>query len=209
MTNPSNDGKVETPANLDLQSQLAQLNRQLSQLQPHLEQVSKLSEKVSRLEERILLVSDVYRYEKLQADLAASNWFEADKETINVILDVAGKAIEDLTPEDIRNFPCNAIATIDRLWLKYSEQRFGFSVQLGLYQNLGGTLEKTLEQDRTAIEKLGETVGWRENNRWKKCDELDYSLAAPVGCHPSRWWNSPYGSKMTNYFLARLMSCGF
>jgi hypothetical protein len=209
MSNPINDGKIETPANLDLQSQLALLNRQLSQLQPHLEQVSKLSEKVSQLEERILLVSDVYRYEKLQAYLVAGNWFEADKETINVILDVAGKAIEDLTPEDIRNFPCNAIATIDRLWLQYSQKRFGFSVQLELYQNLGGTLEKTLEQDRTAIETLGETVGWRENNRWKKCDELDYSPAAPVGCHPSRWWNSPYGSKMTNYFLARLMSCGF
>ncbi|MGL4881256.1 MAG: GUN4 domain-containing protein, partial [Waterburya sp.] len=30
---------------------------------------------------------------------------------------------------------------------------------------------------------------------------------APVGCHPSRWWNSPYGSKMTNFFLGRLITC--
>jgi hypothetical protein len=207
MSNSSNDGNIQSNQPVDIQTQLSQLSSQLAEIKPHLEQISTLSTQVSQLEERLMLVSDVYRYGKLQGYLASGNWFEADKETINVILDVAGKPIEELTPEDIRNFPCNAIATIDQLWLKYSQQRFGFSVQLKLYQNLGGSLEKTLEQDRNIIEKLGEQVGWRENNRWRKCDELDYSLSAPLGCHPSRWWNSPYGSKMTNYFLARLMGC--
>lgn len=203
----SNEGNVQLTELSDIQTQLAQLSNQLSEIKPHLEQLSTLSGKVSQIEESLLLVSDVYRYKKLQQYLASGNWFEADKETIQVILDVAGKPIEELTPEDIRNFPCNAIATIDQLWLKYSQNRFGFSIQLAIYQNLGGSLEKTLEQDRNLVEKWGEQVGWRSGERWKKCDELDYSLNAPIGCHPSRWWNSPYGSKMTNYFLARLMGC--
>lgn len=207
MSNLKNEGNVDPTQLSEMQSQLTQLSSQLLDIKPYLEQLSTIAEKVTRLEESIMLVSDVYRYGKLQQYLASGNWFEADKETINVILDIAGKPIEELSPEDIRNFPCNAIATIDRLWLKYSQQRFGFSVQLNLYQTLGGSLEATLEQDRKPIEKLGEQVGWRENNRWRKCDELDYSLNAPVGCHPSRWWNSPYGSKMTNFFLARLMAC--
>jgi flagellar biosynthesis chaperone FliJ len=207
MSNPNNEGSVELTQLSEIQSQLTQLNAQLSEIKPQLEKLSTLSEKVSQLEEKLMVVSDVHRYGKLQEYLASRNWFEADKETINVILNVAGKPIEDLTPEDIRNFPCNAIATIDELWLRYSQKRFGFSVQLDLYQKLGGTLDSTLEQDRKLIEKLGEQVGWRENQQWRKCDELDYSLNAPLGCHPSRWWNSPYGSKMTNYFLARLMGC--
>jgi flagellar biosynthesis chaperone FliJ len=161
MSNPNNEANVEVRQLSEIQNQLTQLNSQLSEIKPHLAQLSTLSEKVSQLEERLMLVSDVYRYGKLQENLASRNWFEADKETINVILDVAGKPIEELTPEDIRNFPCNAIATIDQLWLKYSQQRFGFSVQLKIYQTLGGNLEKTLEQDRKLIEKLGEQVGWR------------------------------------------------
>jgi hypothetical protein len=205
----SNEGNIQSTERSDIQTQLAQLNKQLSEIKPHLEQLSTLSEKVSQIEDSLLLVSDVHRYKRLQQLLASGNWFEADKETIQVILDVAGKPIEELTPEDIREFPCNAIATIDQLWLKYSQQRFGFSTQLNIYQSLGGSLEKTLEQDRNIVEQWGEKVGWRSGDRWKKCDELDYSLNAPVGGHPSRWWNSPYGSKMTNYFLARLMICNF
>lgn len=205
----SNEGNVQLTELSDIQTQLAQLSAQLSEIKPHLEQLSTLSEKVAQIEDSLLLVSDVYRYKKLQQYLASGNWFEADKETIQVILDIAGKPMEELTPEDIRDFPCNAIATIDQLWLKYSQQRFGFSVQLESYQSLGGSLQTTLEQDRKLVEHWGERLGWRAGDRWKKCDELDYSLNAPIGCHPSRWWNSPYGSKMTNYFLTRLMTCHF
>ena len=207
MANPNNEENVEVTQLSEIQTQLAQLNSQLLEIKPYLEQLSTLSEKVSRLEEMLMLVPDVYRYRNLQQYLASGNWFEADKETINIILAVAGKSTEELSPEDIRSFPCNAIATIDQLWLKYSQNRFGFSVQLGIYQSLGGNLDTILEQDRKLIEKWGEKVGWRENNRWRKCDELDYSLNATQGCHPSRWWNSPYGSKMTNFFLARLIAC--
>ncbi|XPM53081.1 MAG: GUN4 domain-containing protein [Leptolyngbya sp. IPPAS B-1204] len=116
--------------------------------------------------------------------------------------------LEDITPDDMRQFPCSTLRVIDNLWQTHSQGKFGFSVQIKIYQDVGGTLETTIAQDRTMIERFGERVGWRANEKWIKCDDLDYTLSAPLGCHPSRWWNSPFGSKMTNYFFNRLLTCG-
>lgn len=187
---------------------LGQLGDRLSSIETQLSQQSVLLDRLTQVEQNQMLNADQFRYGQLQHYLETNNWFEADKETIRVIQDIAGQAdLEELTPDDISKFPCNALRVIDYLWSSYSKGRFGFGVQLRLYLELGGTLDTMIEKNQTLIDKLGERVGWRENNRWRKCSELDYSLNAPEGCHPSRWWNSPYGSKMTNFFLARLLSC--
>ncbi len=180
----------------------SQILQQLSAIQAQLSQLADFS---SRMEDKLLLVSDIYRYENLQAYLQKQDWFEADLETVNIILDIAGKDQDNLKPDDVQHFPVGALKVIDKLWRTYSDNRFGFSIQLRIYQDLGGTLETTIANDRKLIEKWGEQLGWREKNQWKKCEDLNYSLSAAVGCHPSQWWNSPYGSKMTNYFLGRLM----
>ena len=191
-----------------IQTQLSQLSTQLTEIKEQVNQIPTLSQRVSQLEENLLLLSDISLYEKLRNFLAAGRWFEADKETTDLIAIISGQPnLEELKPAQIQKFPCHKLQIIDRLWLTYSQERFGFSVQLRIYQELGGNIETTIEQNRKLIEKWGSRLGWRENNVWKKCDQLDYSLNAPVGCHPSGWWNSPYGSKMTNYFLSRLMTC--
>ena len=190
-----------------IQEQLNQFANRFDGIDRQLAELSPLSQKVSQLEDKFLLVADNYRYQNLQQYLAEENWFEADKETIRLILDVMGKEIEELTPEDIQHFPCKDLMAIDGLWLKYSNNRFGFSPQLAIYQQIGGTFQATIEQNQRLVEKWGEKLGWRKENRWLPCNELDFSLNAPEGCHPSRWWNSPYGSKMTNFFLGRLMTC--
>ncbi|MEM7761057.1 MAG: GUN4 domain-containing protein [Cyanobacteria bacterium P01_A01_bin.40] len=190
-----------------IQAQLSQLTSRFDQLEASLTAESSLTAKVSQLEDDLMLMGDRYRYQELQTYLAAENWFEADKETIRVILAVTAKEIEELTPEDIQHFPCNDLMVIDRLWTKYSDRRFGFSPQLKIYLEQGGSFDTTVEQNQKLIETWGEHLGWRRDNRWLPCNELDFSLNAPIGCHPSRWWNSPYGSKMTNYFLGRLLTC--
>ena len=190
-----------------IQQQLTRLSDRFDNLENNLGEVSSLPNKISQLEDDLMLLGDRYRYQNLQQYLAEKNWFEADKETIRVILAVTAKDIEELTPEDIQNFPCNDLMVIDRLWTKYSDGRFGFSPQLQTYQEQGGNFDTTVEQNQQLIEAWGEQLGWRKNNRWLPCTELDFSLDAPYGCHPSRWWNSPYGSKMTNFFLGRLISC--
>ena len=190
-----------------IQQQLSQLTNRFDNLENNLGRISSLPAKITQLEDDLMLLGDRYRYKNLQQYLAQSNWFEADKETIRLILSVTAKEIEELTPEDIRHCPCNDLMVLDRLWMKYSDSRFGFSPQLQTYQEVGGSLDTTIEQNQQIIETWGEKLGWRKDKRWLPCNELDFSLNAPLGCHPSRWWNSPYGSKMTNFFLGRLIAC--
>lgn len=167
-----------------------------------------LNQRVSRIEETLLLLADIHRYGRLQELLAAKNFYQADLETISIILSISGESdLESITPNDVRHFSCHELRVIDTLWTTYSQGRFGFSVQAQVYQSVGGSLDTTIAQNDSIIVCMGEKVGWRKNNTWRKCDELDYSLNAPPGCHPSRWWNSPFGSKMTNFFLARLITC--
>lgn len=179
-----------------------------AQLQQFGQILTLVSDRLARSEDSLMLVTDVQQYKKLQDLLAAGDLREADWETIRVIQAVTGEPnLEDITPDDMRQFPCSALRVVDNLWKAHSQGKFGFSVQIKIYQEVGGSLETTVAQDRAVIERFGEQVGWRADNRWIKCDDLDYTLNAPIGCHPSRWWNSPFGSKMTNFFFNRLLTC--
>jgi hypothetical protein len=187
----------------------SELVNRLQAIENHLSNLSALSDRIARLENNMMLVTEVYEYQKLQQLMQECDWREADRETIRVIQSITGQAsLEDITPDDMRRFPCSKLQAIDRLWTTYSNGRFGFSVQSNIYQKVGGNLETTIAQDTQTIIKFGEQVGWRKNDTWLKCDDLDYTLSAPIGCHPSRWWNSAFGSKMTNYFFNRLLTCG-
>ncbi|MEB3180232.1 MAG: GUN4 domain-containing protein [Nostocaceae cyanobacterium] len=70
-------------------------------------------------------------YTRLRDLLSANNWEEADKQTERIMLQVAGRQQEGsfLRREDIEQFPCSVLRTIDELWVQHSNGRFGFSVQ--------------------------------------------------------------------------------
>lgn len=131
-------------------------------------------------------------YINLRNLLAAKNWEEADEETVRVMSKVAGREEEGwLDTESIEEFPCEDLRSIDQLWVKYSNGRFGFSVQKRIYQSLGGTSE----YDRKVWEAFGDRVGWRKNNRWMYYNhnyfsELNiiYSEEAPEAHLPSFLW---------------------
>ena len=176
------------------------------------EKESSLLERVSRLEKRLddalMVIPDTYRYSKLRGLLEAGKWKEADLETTRVMIEITGKPeLDEITPEDLRVFPCNAIMVIDQLWQKYSNSRFGFSVQLRLYQSLGGTMDTIRAQDIKYLDLTGEKIGWRVNGKLVEYDDFDFSLDAAEGALPGNWWTSPYGAKMANFFLARLIAC--
>ena len=106
--------------------------------------VVRLSERVEQLEQQLnnvlLLLSDVYRYGKLRDLLAAQQWKEADLETTKVMLEIAGQSNHDnITPEDVIQFPCSSLRLLDKLWRQYSGDRFGFSLQQQIYVSAGGT----------------------------------------------------------------------
>lgn len=202
---PPNTDRADSALGDQLIDRLSRIETQLQQFGQILGQ---LNDRLERSEQSLMLVTDIERYGKLRDLLAAGNFWEADWETIRVIQAVTGEPnLEEITPDDMRQFPCSVLRVIDNLWRTYSQDKFGFSAQINLYQSVGGNLETTISQDRKLIEQFGERVGWRVENRWLKCDDLDYTLNAPIGCHPSRWWNSPFGSKMTNFFFNRLIVC--
>jgi eukaryotic-like serine/threonine-protein kinase len=123
-------------------------------------------------------------YINLRNLLAAKKWKEADKETARVMSKVAGREKEGwLDDKSIEKFPCEDLRTIDQLWVKYSNGRFGFSVQKRIYQSLGGTKE----YDSKVWEKFGDRVGWRKNNSWLRHGDLTFSAQAPEA-HLPVWW---------------------
>ncbi|MGL5082828.1 MAG: GUN4 domain-containing protein [Microcoleaceae cyanobacterium] len=174
--------------------------------------VAELTQQVTQLEEKlgqvVELLGDIYRYGKLRNFLAAQQFREADEETLRVMLEISGQGSQDqITPEGILQFPCSSIQLIDQLWVKYSGGRFGFSVQNRIYQELGGNDDIT-RIDMDLLHQVGDRLGARENNKWIAYTDLNFSLAAPEGCFPAAWWQSPYGAKMIVYFCARIIACG-
>ena len=142
----------------------------------------------NKADDEVELISAVgMDYINLRNLLAAKKWKEADEETARVMLKVAGREKEGwLGRESIDNFPCEDWRTIDQLWLKYSNGRFGFSVQKRIYQSLGGTEE----YDEKVWEKFGDKVGWRKNNwlkqEWLYYEDLTFSEKAPEAHLPSK-----------------------
>jgi serine/threonine protein kinase/O-acetyl-ADP-ribose deacetylase (regulator of RNase III) len=120
-------------------------------------------------------------YSRLQNLLAAGNWKQADAETKVLLLTIAGKELEEvLTSEDINQFPCQELQIIDELWFKYSNGKFGFSVQQRLWKNLGGSRNAHSQ----TICHFGMQVGWFVEGNWLLYDQLNFGLNAPEGHLP-------------------------
>ncbi|MEG4985641.1 serine/threonine-protein kinase [Microcoleus sp. BR0-C5] len=128
-------------------------------------------------------------YRKLDRLLASGKWKEADEETWNKMQEAADSRKEKwrFRRVDIDRLPCEDLRTIDQLWVKYSNGRFGFSVQKRIYESLGGIRE----YDEEIWEAFGDRVGWRGrvgwvNKRWLYYNELKFYTHAPGGHLPAR-----------------------
>ncbi len=121
-------------------------------------------------------------YTRLRDLLAAGKWKEADEETVAVMFNVVNKKQEsNITLEDIKNFPCTDLRTIENLWVKYSNNRFGFRVQKRIYEELGGTIN----YEEKILVSLGDCIGWRVNGIWIYYDNFTFSINAPLGHFPA------------------------
>jgi hypothetical protein len=107
----------------------------------------------------ILLSARGIDYSELEELLKQQKWKEADGVTFKGMLEVANRSSEGwLRVEDIDNFPCEDLQTIDGLWVDNSKGRFGFSVQAKIYRKLGGTQE----YNEKVWKAFGDMVGWRK-----------------------------------------------
>jgi hypothetical protein len=147
-------------------------------------------------------------YRKLRDLLKAKKWKEADEETDRVILKVANRESQGwLRDEDAQNFSCQDLGTIDKLWVKYSNGKFGFSVQKQIYQGVGGTMKYSSNDDWI---KFVEKVGWRKGGEWLEYSELTFSEKHYTGHLPSR--NGLVGGVLHNFgwyntFFSHVETC--
>ncbi|MBE9236573.1 GUN4 domain-containing protein [Anabaena aphanizomenioides LEGE 00250] len=123
-------------------------------------------------------------YTHLRDLLKAGKWKEADEETYRVMLAVAKREKKGwLDVNSINNFPCPDLRIIDQLWVKYSNGKFGFSVQKRIYHSYSGTRG----YNREIWEKFGDKVGWRKRGNWLYYNDITFDIKAPEGHLPLRF----------------------
>ncbi|WP_071515233.1 GUN4 domain-containing protein [Geitlerinema sp. PCC 9228] len=117
--------------------------------------------------------------------LVAENWQQADRETAALMLRAAGKPDQNwLDNADVENFSRSFLQTIDRLWVKHSQGKFGFSVQYQIWQELGGCI------DWETTCHLGDRLGWRQGDRWLSLQQIHFyqDESTPRGHLPWITW---------------------
>ncbi|MFO5528801.1 MAG: GUN4 domain-containing protein [Cuspidothrix sp.] len=148
-------------------------------------------------------------YRKLRDLLKAEKWEEADEETRRVMLAVAKREKEGwLDVKSIDNFPCPDLRTIDQLWVKYSDGKFGFSVQKRIYQGLGATRN----YDEKIWQAFCQKVGWRKGGHWLYYNDITFDIKAPEGHLPGfgfwvGFWSWGCVGSVWSSLASRLVNC--
>lgn len=96
-------------------------------------------------------------YANLHDYLVNQDWEAADAETMRVMLAATDRR-GFLTAEDIQDFPCADLCTIDRLWIHYSEGKFGFSVQKRIWEYYGSPTD--IQADLEGWNRFTQHIGW-------------------------------------------------
>lgn len=122
-------------------------------------------------------------YNQLRDLLAANQWLAADDATDRLMLKIAGQQKSGiLTQQDIKQFPCNDLRAINRLWVTYSNGRFGFVPQDQIWDSVGGLDEQdptlTKYGDLERLRNFKAQVQW--DNTWRGSDPT----TAPAGHLP-------------------------
>jgi serine/threonine protein kinase len=111
--------------------------------------------------------------------LKNGQWKKADQETAEIMLKIMGKVKEGwLTEENCKNFPREELKIIDSLWEKYSNGKFGFSVQKEVWFECDG---KIGVYDWGIYKKFSKKIGWSKGffNNFLEYSELTFNTNAP------------------------------
>ncbi len=116
-------------------------------------------------------------YAPLQRALAEQRYEDADRLTSTHLRQLAGQAAETrgyVYYSEVPSMPALDLQSLDRLWVVYSQARFGFSVQLRL-----------LRSCNQRWEQLWPRIGWKQSGIWTRYPgSFTWSLDAPDGHMP-------------------------
>lgn len=132
----------------------------------------------------IASISHRLKYCRLTDALARRRWVEADWETLQLFdaYRVVDKTSPDPAPLYISHIPCHELKAVDQQWLKYSQGRFGLSVQTRILKATGNHAEK-LHWRR--YEQFEQMVGWRIDPRVDDFNGMN-AKKIPLGHFPYR-----------------------
>ena len=145
--------------------------------------------------------------------MESEEWRDADVKNDQVMLHIANREKEGYpTIENLKNFSCPALYTLDKLWVKHSGGRFGFSVQKEILDKI--LAERDLPRGKyndlkeDVWKEFYTKVGWYSKDKGFK---RDYNIVeikeARKGHLP--WMNFiNYGLYSTGELSSRTATCG-
>ncbi len=155
----------------------------------------------------------------LRSHLAAQDWQAADAETRRLLDPWIHPGGDILSTPLATNIPPEVLQTLDQLWVKASDGRFGFSVQQRIWNELraqnpvDSATAATAFGDSTVVERFAKRVGWTRPpgledptfiaGEWLTEMEINPSLDAPVGHLP---WAGVSWAQISR--LLSVESCG-
>ena len=159
---------------------------------------------MNRLNKQLDITIPDRHYQKLEEYLKNGQWEEADNETYRVMIEVLGKEQVDWfrRAEELLNFPCEDLLTIDGLWVQHSQGKFGFSVQKEIIKKCGYKLDGS-DPPSEVLYNFLDRVGWRD----KKTDEWqDYictlDINTKIGTLPQWERRIGYGARLVGGILS-------
>jgi uncharacterized protein YjbI with pentapeptide repeats len=147
----------------------------------------------------------------LNGVLSDQNWREAELKTYSLFM---GAQYDRQGNKVALNPPCSALKQIDQLWVKNSQGRLGYAVQRRIWES------PAVDRD---YGKFATAVGWKQDKRWLKFDELNFSAdvvgdsSMPQGHLPWHRWQvlEPTEAEPTRFlrqgwgqWMAKLKQCG-
>ncbi|QSV73574.1 MAG: TIR domain-containing protein [Aphanizomenon flos-aquae KM1D3_PB] len=159
----------------------------------------------------VLLYKVLLGYTKLELLLKEKKWKDADLQTVKIMHKLLNlKSGEYMSSEDLPRFSCYDLCMINDLWIKYSNNMFGFSIQKNIYEEVLG---QETNFDSRAWQRFGKRVGWYKEKKWM--DDNNYQNGwknAPKGYFPLNGsvsgedWNRDCKDYFSEFML-RLKEC--
>jgi hypothetical protein len=162
---------------LELEIERANLSEKVTPKQLYIEVIQIQTQKTGGLDH---LYKVLLGYTKLELLLKKKKWKDADLQTVKIMDKVLNlKSGEYMSSEDLPRFSCYDLCMINDLWIKYSNNMFGFSIQKNIYEEVLG---QETNFDSGAWQRFGKRVGWYKEKKWM--DDNNYQ---------NGWKNAPKG----------------
>ncbi|UBF27584.1 GUN4 domain-containing protein [Kovacikia minuta CCNUW1] len=151
-------------------------------------------------------------YAKLRDLLAAQDWKAADQETAKRMLEVMDqqdRVVSILDSGNVEKFPCLDLLNIDKLWVKYSFGKFGFSIQKEIWESYGSPTSTNKDWTNFCCAIGWHTRGGFLGGKWLSCSQLTFDLVkAPMGHLPRVFDSWGWGYGTLNWKWVYLSSLG-